>query len=315
VSVLLITGGTGFFGKSFVDGFQRGLLDKWDIEKLIIISREGNISFDVKGECRNIQNYRQDVRKLEQLFDADYIIHAAAPTDIASYLNNGAEAEHIIKQGTENIINLIKRARTKSPLLYISSGAVYGENRTGMPQSESSETIDSISNYIINKKNYALWKLYAEQKIKNLGETTGVPVSIARCFSFVGRHLPLDGHYAIGNFIKQLKETGTIEVRSTIKVYRSYLGADDLVRWLMSILVNSSPDCPIYNVGSDYVLELRSFASVLAQGYGGKVLLPRETEGIADFYVPDISKIKKNLGVQVQENPLDIISRILQTNG
>ena len=39
---LMIVGGTGFFGKSFIDCFIRKKLNKWFISKLIIISRNSN---------------------------------------------------------------------------------------------------------------------------------------------------------------------------------------------------------------------------------------------------------------------------------
>jgi len=39
MSSLLVIGGTGFFGKSILDIFQRGNLDKYGINKIIITAR------------------------------------------------------------------------------------------------------------------------------------------------------------------------------------------------------------------------------------------------------------------------------------
>ena len=36
---LLVIGGSGFFGKSILDAFQRNLLDPWNIHSLIIMAR------------------------------------------------------------------------------------------------------------------------------------------------------------------------------------------------------------------------------------------------------------------------------------
>ena len=36
---LLIAGGTGFFGTTFIDAFERGWLARWGIKDLIIASR------------------------------------------------------------------------------------------------------------------------------------------------------------------------------------------------------------------------------------------------------------------------------------
>ncbi len=54
---LLVIGGTGFFGKSTLDSFKRGGLEKWGIERIIAMSRNSEslrneapqlISFKVK---------------------------------------------------------------------------------------------------------------------------------------------------------------------------------------------------------------------------------------------------------------------------
>ena len=53
---LTIVGGTGFFGKSFIENFQQNKLQKYGINKLIIISR-GKIKFSKKLR-KNIQILR-----------------------------------------------------------------------------------------------------------------------------------------------------------------------------------------------------------------------------------------------------------------
>ena len=87
---LMIVGGTGFFGKSFIDCFIRKKLDKWFISKLIIISRNSNKFKKNYKELvgRNISFITMDIKVAKSLPHADYIIHAAASTNEKKYLKN-----------------------------------------------------------------------------------------------------------------------------------------------------------------------------------------------------------------------------------
>ena len=277
---LLVIGGSGFFGKSILDGFKRGLLDEWQISKIIILSRDAS---RLKREAPNLLDsnvtlYNGDILKIDFLPEADFIIHAAASTDIRQYLNH-SEAEKInIQKGTDHFCSLIKKNKIKSKILYVSSGAVYG--------SQPPE--------LVAKQN-------AEHSIQSIAKD-GFNVSIARCFAFIGPYLPRDQHFAIGNFISNVLNQNPIHVKSNYKVYRSYMYADDLVKWLLTIVDNASNKCPIYNVGSDEVVSLDDLAIKLGATFKLDVIIPDQYSKKIDRYIPSIEKAKSNLKLTLRFN-------------
>lgn len=108
--VVLITGGTGSFGKAFT----RVVLSRYKPHKLIIFSRDELKQFEMReqfGEDRygNIRYFLGDVRDRERLYRAfdgvDYVIHAAALKQVPAAEYNPSEAVKTNVIGAMNVID------------------------------------------------------------------------------------------------------------------------------------------------------------------------------------------------------------------
>lgn len=287
---MLLIGGTGFFGKSFLDAYRRGILQKWSINKVYVVARNAKSLKVLHPQLitREVELIDLDICCTANLPYADYVIHAAASTNAKNYiLNSNVEMSNIIN-GAKNYCAVAKKNHTKSKIVYVSSGAVYGSQPIKLckfPENYSTQT--SLSRMAENKIHYASAKRNAECLIRQLG-SDGLSVSIARCFSFVGSYLPRDQHFAVGNFIANGLANESIVVKAKEKVIRSYLYADDLVCWLMYLAESANSACPIWNVGSDQAISILDLAYKVASRFGVEVLEPPCLTASIDRYVPSI---------------------------
>ena len=302
-NILLIVGGSGFFGKSILDAFQRGLLKQWSIEKIIVVSRNANKLTSTNPELinDNVELLDVDITSVDTLPFADYVIHAAASSDASRYTSQSDIEKKNIIQGTLNYCRLAPKFHTDSKIVFCSSGAVYGYQPKDVQYLTEDMAFGDIESLDEVKKSYAYAKRDAEFAIQKLGQA-GLNVSIARCFSFVGRYLPKDQHFAIGNFIADGIAGRNIEVKTSKKVYRSYMYADDLVLWLMTIADNSNPQCPVYNVASDKEVEIKELADIVANIFNVRIKSSENSAKHVDRYIPSTQKAKKTLSLKESYN-------------
>lgn len=289
---LLIIGGSGFFGKSILRYFSVSTQLKKKFGKIIVISRNGLKNAALKNELK--KNYKLveiniNILKLKKLPFADYVIYCA--------ISKNFKEDYI---AAKKYTNLAKIYHQKSKILYTSSGAVYGKYKFDSYKKLSERYLHP--NKINFKKNYkipyAYLKLLNEKLFKDLSACS-INVSIARCFTFVGEFLPLNNFYVIGNFIKNILNRENIKLLANYSLYRSYMHTDELVKWILKILYNSNTKCPIYNLGSDDKISLRKLATFLAKKYQLNVCYPKISSKKIDCYVPNISKTKKELNLNI----------------
>lgn len=144
----------------------------------------------------------------------------------------------------------------------------------------------------------------------------GFNISIARLFSFIGERILINKNFAVTNLINQAKNLNTnkLQLNSSNNVYRGYLNADDLIRWLIKILINSSAKCNIYNVGSDETISIKNLAEIIAKKFNKSVLTNNKNSNKDDFdfYVPSINKANKELNLKIRFKIKKSLSQLLK---
>jgi nucleoside-diphosphate-sugar epimerase len=312
---LFLTGGTGFFGRWLVESFLHFNKALGLEARLTILSRdpESFLSSAVHLVSDRMSFAQGDIRDFT-FPDCNFthIIHAA--TDASDKLNSGDPLKmfDVIVNGTRHVLDFATQSGTER-MLFVSSGAVYGPQ----PPEVTNTTEEMVFGFAPNvpENAYAEGKRAAEFLCSVFARNCNIKIPIARCFAFVGPHLPLDAHFAIGNFINDRTHHRAIRVEGDGTPLRSYLYASDMAAWLWTILLKGDSG-RAYNVGSDEAISIRDLAIKIAIPAGLEVSIgsPNNLSKSRNQYVPSIHRTVEELGCKVSV-PLDqAISRTIEFN-
>jgi nucleoside-diphosphate-sugar epimerase len=296
---LFLTGGTGFFGCWLLESFL-WINERLKLDAQVTVLTRFPETFVAKTPhlalTENVTLLAGDVRHFAfPLGTFSHVIHAA--TDASARLNaeNPLLMLETIVDGTQSILDFSLACGAKKFLL-TSSGAVYGKQPSDL--THIPEVYNGAPDPLDQKSAYGQGKRLAEHLCALYAQKSSVEMKIARCFAFVGPYLPLDIHFAIGNFIRDGLNGGPIVIQGDGTPCRSYLYAADLAIWLWTILFKGQSLRP-YNVGSDESLSIAEVAHLVAKQFPAKITV--EVRGMANShkpierYVPDIHRAKTEL--------------------
>lgn len=302
---LFITGGTGFFGRWLLPALARAdeLLDL-DL-RVTALTRSPERFAQLEpalAQAPAIRFHRGNVRHFDfPEGDFTHLIHAAATSAEATF----RQAEDPLTkfdtsmEGTRRALEFA-HIRGIGRMLMLSSGSFYGHllpEYDAFPEDYPvAPTPTNLEAAVGHAKRAAefLGACYADR--------CGLSFSAARCFSFVGPLLPLDIHYAIGNFIRDALWREAITVAGDGRPIRSYMYAGDLMVWLLTLLTRGESG-RAYNVGSDQPVSIgelaRKVAEVVSPGKEVRILKQAEGAATRNIYVPDIRRARDELGLDV----------------
>jgi len=298
-----MTGGTGFFGKSILRARLASNNDSANIVHMTVLSRNPARFLKQHTEFANLSwlDFVQgDILQVDTLPYANqytHIIHAAADSTIGPQLTPIERYDQIVS-GTRNILDYAVKTKVER-LLFTSSGGVYGKLSPEMWQVD--ETYAGVSNHLNSDNVYSVAKREAEHLCALYANEYGLEYVIVRCFSFVGQDLPIDVHFAIGNFIRDALFKEAIVVNGDGSPMRSYMAQEDLALWITTLLQRGRTE-NIYNVGSDEAVSIKDLAYLVRDIIAPEKpvhILGNGSDHLRNYYVPDISKAKQSLDLKI----------------
>lgn len=306
---LLITGGTGFFGKSILRHLSENQDFLQKTPEITILTRNQkkftveNPEFSDKSWLKIIEGDICKKASLPYQTHFTHILHAAADSTLGPKLDPLQRYDQIVN-GTRNLLDLAVATGVKRFLL-TSSGGVYGPQPADMIHIP--EDYSGIPDPLNANSAYSLGKRAAEHLCALYHNKHGLETVMARCFAFVGQDLPLDIHFAIGNFIRDALYRDEITVQGDGTALRSYLDQRDLAEWLLTML-NTGTANRAYNVGSDRAISIGKLAflvrDIVSPEKPVSILGNPDPSAVRNRYIPDISRARNELGLNVSI-PLD----------
>jgi UDP-glucuronate decarboxylase len=299
---MFLTGCTGFFGV-------------WILETLLRAEERLGLGLDLTLLSRNpdaflgehphlaptprLRYLQGDIRSFEfPQGTFSHVLHGATTNARETFAGEDPLRKFdTVALGTRRVLEFCENNAVPD-MLYIGSGAVYGRRATAEPIAED----DPIAPDPLDVGcTLGHAKRAAELFCAIYGARGATRIKIARCFSFVGPHLPLDIHYAIGNFLADALAGRPITVTGTGLPIRSYMYMSDLVVWLVTILVRGEALHP-YNVGSEHGHVLLDVAHTIAtiRGLTVRHTLPDVSPSPAsrcDYYIPSVTRAMRALAV------------------
>jgi nucleoside-diphosphate-sugar epimerase len=300
---IFITGGTGFFGH-------------WLLESLLHADAELGLNLRATILTRSIDGFRAKYPHIAHhpslaLLEGDiqtfafpdvqhtHVIHAATDSGGLQAAQTPRQLHDSILNGTRRVLEFALQT-VATRLLYTSTGAVYGRSTTLLHTPES--FIDNPA-LTLPPLSYEAAKRASELLCLERPELNPV---LARCFAFVGPHLPLDQHFAIGNFLDAALHDRPIHIKGDGTPRRSWLYMADLAVWLWTLLTEGASGLA-YNVGSDGGMTIaeaaRLTADTLRPGLEIQIDGTPNPGAPLNSYVPEISRAE-GLGLAVRV-PLD----------
>lgn len=297
---IFITGGTGFFGTWLLETLL--CADRaYDLGvEAVVLTRDPTAFLERNphlAEAHKLSFRQGDVRTFELPSGTfSHVIHAATQASVTLNRKQPELMRDVIVSGTRRALDLALRSGARRFLL-ASSGAVYGRQRPDIAFVGEDDL--GLAAPLETPDAYAEGKREAESLCRQAAQER-LTATIARGFAFVGPHLPLGSHFAIGNFIRDALRGGPIDIRGDGTPYRSYLYASDLAVWLWTILLKGAGG-RAYNVGSERRITVGELARLVAAEIspGAEVRIAEQPVPgrPPEQYVPSTARARSELGL------------------
>jgi len=236
---IIVTGGFGFIGSSFVNLLNRRLpsADIVILDKMTYAADPNNI----KKPTSLIKMDICDVTA-EDLGDYDYIVHFAAESHVDNSIKNGRPFVRTNVEGTFNLLECAKQNPNLKKFIHISTDEVYGDMADIGLLAEANESYN-----LTGSSYYSATKAASDLLVEACGRTFGLPYIITRTCNNYGSHQ--NPEKFIPKIMKSIAEDLTVPVYGDGRQVREWIDVEDNVQLIYELML-SDLEGEVYNIGS-----------------------------------------------------------------
>ena len=230
---VIVTGASGFIGHNLVRRLSRINAETLVIDRIQPAEHFPNVEFEWA-----------DLRHLNQMYEADYLIHLAAVTNAGYAEKYPMETYETNVLGTVNLLNHVKIGKR---ILFPSTALVYQASEE--PINEDAE--------LDQNSIYAQSKTIGEQLLKFHSRRHEIDHTLVRFFNVFGPgQLPM---YIIPQILRQIQEENKVVVRNGA-VMRDMLFVDDCIEAVLRLAVTPAGANTVFNIGSGEIVSIAEIA-------------------------------------------------------
>jgi UDP-glucose 4-epimerase len=238
--------GDGFIGSTLKARFKTVAAEDKLLRNLMYAHRQA------------IASHRALRRSLDEL-NPSVIINAAGPSSVAESWRNPEVYVREPEQQIESHLKILATLKTPPRYIFISSAAIYGD--TGVEGARESSEPNPISPY-------AIGKLAAEERLRELGSTSDCTWMIARIFSAYSQELltrlPFD-------LVRKMKSHQAITLSGDGSETRDFIHTNDICNALEGLITTAKQNL-VVNLGTGVALTIREVASIAIKEFSNREL-------------------------------------------
>ena len=232
---VIVTGGCGFIGSSFVNYLRKNVdCEIVVIDKLTYAADPFSIPADVELIQRDICDIT-----LDDIGYADYIVNFAAESHVDNSISNGLPFVKTNVEGTFNMLEVANKIPHLKKFIQISTDEVYGDMDSRGLVSATEQTSLQPSSY------YSSTKASADHLVESAGRTFGLPYLITRTCNNYGVHQHKEKF--LPTIARSIESGNPIPLYGDGAQIREWIWVEDNVKLIYDLMISQ---IGIWNIGS-----------------------------------------------------------------
>lgn len=285
-------------GKSIQVIGATGFVGRWVLESLIFHNERFNLNISIHQvgrkpihELASHSNFHEYdfTKQLVPMIETNFAVFAGTPSQRSTGGEDKTLVYSSINVGLRSIVSQIVKSDHQTRFFNCSSGAVLYPGEGGKRRIFQLPEINVKSLEL--PEVYKLSKILSEEIVNKANLSKNFFGMNGRLWTFYGMGIPLDAHFAIGNFMSNAMNGTEVEVKGNPKTLRSYLYPIDMVVGIIQATVIGAEK--EVSIGALSPISIGELAEIISRKFGDKQVRFLVNNDVETSYYPNNSDSSK----------------------